>query len=195
MEIPLTVTGQRNGRGAAAARPVRAEGMRREVRRRDHPLAPGRLMSNVGDGLVHLQRQLTQRFKAYDGLECEIHRLGDIREWPPRGPSIHLGPSPSLRLDAAAPRWRNSRRGAGPCTFIFYSYDVVLLSRCVSQRTRRGQTERETEREQVNSSTRDGACASDAVRYVLFAPTVAHLCRYVHSSRALRCFTAGRAGI
>ena len=57
------------------------------------------------------------------------------------------------------------------------------------------QTERETEREQVNSSTRDGACASDAVRYVLSAPTVAHLCRYVHSSRALRCFTAGRTGI
>ena len=55
-------------------------------------------MSNVGDGLVHLQGPLTQRFKAYDGLEREIHRLGDIREWPtkeeapmPSGASMQSG--------------------------------------------------------------------------------------------------------
>ena len=48
----------------------------------DHPLACGRLMSNVGEGLVHLQGPLTQSFKASDGLEREIHHLGDIRDWP-----------------------------------------------------------------------------------------------------------------
>ena len=48
----------------------------------DHPLACGRLMSNVGEGLVHLQGLLTQSFKASDGLEREIYHLGDIRDWP-----------------------------------------------------------------------------------------------------------------
>jgi len=39
-------------------------------------------MSNVGDGLIHLQGLLPRSFKASDGLEREIRHLGEIRDWP-----------------------------------------------------------------------------------------------------------------